>query len=522
MNFNLTKEQKEKLSDKDWRVNHFYKIVDKNKNKIFFKRNRAQEHYNQKKGSRNIILKSRQLGFTTDESVDMLDDCLFARNFDALLIAHTDKDAVKIFDKKVDFAWKNFPPELKDLYKVHTDRTNELKFDFQDNSFSSIAVSNSGRSGTYNRVHISEFAKLCKKFPSRAEEVITGTIPSVPLDGRIDIESTAEGEFGEFYDMFWEAWNRGEPTNPAEYKAHFYNWTWDDEELNKISEDHIRDFLDSKDFAHFKEHQAKHNLSDREITYYYFKWVSLNKDWNKLRQEYPTTPEEAFIGSGNKLFDQDKVALQKQFIKEGENVGDWIYYEDYTPGHVYGGGADVAEGVGQDSSTIVIFDFTPLKPKVVAEFCSNTIEADVFAYEVKNGGTRYGNCIMAVERNNHGHATIATLKGIYHNIYSEVKTDKLKDTKTEKLGWQTNLATKPKMLVELKTAINDELIEIPSKHIQQEMRSYDKEDMSIVRFDPEQTKHWDRLIATAIAWQMKSYVIHKKQNQFLNTDKTFE
>lgn len=56
-----------------------------------------------------------------------------------------------------------------------------------------MTVSNSGRSGTHNRVHVSEFAKLCAKYPAKADEIITGTIPSVPANGRMDIESTAEG-----------------------------------------------------------------------------------------------------------------------------------------------------------------------------------------------------------------------------------------------------------------------------------------------------------------------------------------
>jgi acyl-CoA thioester hydrolase len=41
----------------------------------------------------------------------------------------------------------------------------------------------------------------------------------------------------------------------------------------------------------------------------------------------------------------------------------------------------------------------------------------ILAYEIKNGGTRYGNCLVAPERNNHGNGTIAILKMIYHNIF---------------------------------------------------------------------------------------------------------
>lgn len=275
-----------RLLDKSWRIQHLYKIRNKNKELIKFKRNRAQEHFNQNKWYRNIILKSRQLGFTTDESIDSLDDTLFTKNNECLLIAHNLDAAKAIFDKKIDLAWKNLHPELQALYKVDANTAQALKFEFGDGTFSSIAVDTSGRSGTYNRVHVTEFADMCKKYPQRALDIIEGTIPAVPTKGRVDIESTSQGASGEFFDMFQEAWGR-EPVLPVQYKAHFYNWTWDDEELSKTN---IIAILPKE----FRDYQKLHKLTDLEISYYYSKWESLNKDWNSLHREYPTTPEEAF------------------------------------------------------------------------------------------------------------------------------------------------------------------------------------------------------------------------------------
>ena len=202
------------------------------------------------------------------------------------MIAHNLDDAKKIFGGKIELAWKNLPVELRSLYKVDTNTAQTLKFEFGDGTYSSIAVDTSGRSGTYNRVHITEFADLCKKFPNKVKDILEGTIPAVPTYGRVDIESTSQGASGEFYEMFMQAWERGEPTYPVEYKAHFYNWTWD-EEIESL--EIIADIPKI-----FREYQAYHKLSDQQITYYYLKWLSLNKDWNSLRKEYPTTPEEAF------------------------------------------------------------------------------------------------------------------------------------------------------------------------------------------------------------------------------------
>ncbi|MDQ3817846.1 MAG: hypothetical protein M3247_08725 [Thermoproteota archaeon] len=496
----------QRLKNKEWRISHLYKIKDKNQRLIQFSRNRAQEHYKQNQANRNLLLKSRQLGFTTDEAIDTTDDVLFTPNFDALLIAHKKEEALKIFDNKIDLAWKNFPDELKPLWEVDTERANTLKFGFGDGSYSSISVAISGRSGTYNRVHISEFAKLCAESPKAAKEIITGTIPSVPLDGRIDIEGTAEGEDNLFALMFWEAWTRQRAKKPTEFKAHFYNWTWDDEEIAKVTQAEAEAFKQSGDYLLFKDYQAKHGLTDIQITYYYYKWLSLNKDWKSLRQEYPTTPEEAFVSSGNKLFDPDK--LDKFELREGEKNGDWTYYAEYNSIHRYGMGCDVAEGVGQDSSTITIWDFDAKpKPEVVAEFKSNTIEPDVFAYEIRNGGIKYGMAIAGVERNNHGHATLAKLKEIYpiDKIFKEVKKDQVTDKYTEKLGWHSNAASKPQILFALNTVINEEAVNIPSKTIKYELRTYDKTDVNKTTFDEEATQHWDLVRATAIGWKMNEY-----------------
>ena len=503
----LTVEQKKNLASKEWRLSHFYKIKNKRGDLITFNCNRAQREFNENKHTRNIILKSRQLGYTTLEAIDTLDDVLFTRNFDSLFIAQDLDTAQDIFANKMELAWRNF--QLVSLYKVDNSSARKLRFDFGDGSVSSILVDSSGRSGTYRRVHITEFAKVCKERPDKAKEIIEGTIPAVPLDGRVDIESTADGEDGLFADMFWEAWNRGEPTKLTEFKAHFFNWTYDEEEMALIQ-------VDTNLPYEFQIYQKEHNLTDIQITYYHLKWLSLNKNWQSLKKEYPTTPEEAFSYSGHKLFDRNRLTQMRKDVcelvdwtdnqfdrntlytqKKGLRQGDWVYFEEARIGHNYGAGVDCAEGVGQDSSTIVIWDFTPIRPKVIARYRNNVIAPDLFAYEIKNGCEKYGMAIVAVERNNHGHAVISKLKEIYpeNNIYKDDK---------DKFGWLTNLVSKPKMMFDFNTAINDDLVEIPSGEIISEMFAYDKEELSERGFDDEKTKHYDLLVATAIGFQMKN------------------
>ena len=495
-----------RLNDKEWRIEHLYFIRDKNRNLIQFKKNKAQRHFNENKWNRNIILKSRQLGFTTFETIDTLDDVFFNRNFDGLLIGQDLETAKDIFSNKVDLAWQNF--KLKELYKINAESARQFKFDFGDGSFSSIIVDSSGRSGTFARVHITEFAKVCKNYPDKAKEIIEGTIPAVPLDGRIDIESTADGSEGKFYDIFWNAWEQGQPAIPTQYKAHFYNWQWDKNEINKLTEEQIISFLESKDFEIFEEIKQKHKLTSRELTYYYYKWLSLEKNWNSLKKEYPTTPYDAFASSGNKLFDENylsRLTIQEPLKKENE----WNYYEEPKLGKTYALGVDVGEGIGKDHSAIVIWNFASLKPKVAATYKNNHIAPDLLAYEIKNGAQKYQDAFCAIERNNHGHTTISKLREIYSDrlIYKDDK---------DKFGWHTNLVSKPKMFFDLNSAINNELIDIPSQGIISEMRRYDKEDLRVKNYSDEETEHYDLLTACCIGFQMKTEQAKRENKVFIH------
>jgi len=478
-----------RLKDKEWRINNLYKIKDKQKQLVTFRRNKSQQHFEDNKHTRNIILKSRQLGFTTYESIDSLDELLFNRNFDALFIAQGLEPAKDIFDNKIRLALDNI--KLKEMWSVDMDSARKLKVGFGDSTYSTISVDTSGRSGTYSRLHISEFGKLCQEYPDRAREVIEGSIPAVPTNGRVDIESTAEQAHGLFYEMFWSAWDRGEPLHPTQFKAHFYNWQWDDEiETTEV----ITDLPNA-----FRSYQVLHQLTDQEISYYYLKFIALGeheRNWSTMKKEYPTTPEEAFEGSGDKFFDHEKLGLQKTYppIREENN---WRIWKDYILGHRYGIGCDVAEGIGRDSSTIVVWDFSTIRPRIVAEYANDSIAADMFAYEIRNIAHKYESPLVAVERNNHGHSTLSKLREIYPDrcIYQY---------KDEKFGWETNLVTKPKMMLDLSTAVNENIIKVVSGRVISEMRRYDKEELREIKKRDDQTAHFDLLTAAAIGFQMKN------------------
>lgn len=491
-----------RLTDKQWRINHLYKIIDKNSSLVAFQPNVVQQKLDNEKHTRNIILKARQRGITTFEVIDGLDDVLFNRNFNFTLIAHRQEDAKKIF-KKVKLAWKHFP--LKHLYEITKETQEELEFSHG----SSITITVSARSATVNRLHISEFGYISRHYSERAEEIITGSIPAVVPRGRIDIESTADGETGRFYEMYTQA-EEEEPQAPQDFKAHFFSWT-DAPEYKLKGEFYLPDWA--------KEYQQKHGLTQEQINWYYQEWKT-QKD--KMKQEYPTTSEEAFEGSGRKLFPieiiKEKIRTE---VEEGEKVGNWIYYEPYREGHVYALGADVSEGIGGDHSTIVIIDIT--KSKVVARYKNDGISPDLFAYEIKNGAEKYGNCLVGVERNNHGHATLSKLKEIYSasKIYREWQEDKITKKQTERLGWNMNLATKPRVFNELKTTIEEDLLTIPDRALLNEMKVYDQENLNTLKTDEEASNHFDILTACVIGWEMRKHAHFKKNTLNKNKQQSY-
>lgn len=516
----LDSDELDKFLDKSWRMNNLYTIVDRDGQIGTFTPNRAQSHFNENKAKRNIILKSRQIGFTTYEALDELDDVLFNSNFKAIMLSYDIPSQLDIFDDKIKFAWERLPDSVKKYYKVDTERANELRVEVSKGEYSSVKVRTKGRSGTFQRTHVSEFGKICRQDPKKAKEILSGTLQASAMGARVDFESTAEGEFGAFYDMFWEAWERGEPTNDVEYKAHFYNWQWDDHELAKIKA--VDPNIPEDFYIYQRKHNemARHNdmlepITDIQLTYWYYNWLTLNRDWEMLFQEYPTTPDEAFISSGGKIFDANK--LKEMKLENGTRVNDWIYYEDYIPGHTYAVFGDPSEGIGKDGAAAVVIDFSHKignvrVPKIVAEFLSDKTPPDIFAHELKNAGILYGACLVGWERNNHGHAVTVAIKGIYNNLYTEVRQDKSSgDIISEKLGWNTTIVTKPVMIYDLNTAINNDDILIPSKRIVRECRTYNKDDLSRIKYDENHESHWDLLMACAGCLQMAAHAFPTQQ-----------
>jgi len=274
---------KEDLASESWRLNNLYYVKDQNGKKVKFRLNWAQKTLYSAMWYLNIVLKARQLGMTTFIQIFMLDRCLFNSNVNAGVIAHNRDDAQKFFKDKIKFAYDNLPEALKNKVSASNDSANELAF----SNGSSIRVGTSMRSGTYQYLHISEFGKVCAKFPDKAEEVVTGALNTVHAGQFVFIESTAEGDYGRFYDLCQESMIQKDLTK-LDYKFFFFPWY---EHPSYLLNEEVS--IPANDEAYFTglEQDLDITLSDSQKAWYVKKKQTQK---NKMKQEYPSTPSEAF------------------------------------------------------------------------------------------------------------------------------------------------------------------------------------------------------------------------------------
>lgn len=293
----------QQLADPIWRITsgELYKIIIKDENDpdaeglvLPFKPNRSQRKFIKRMWHRNIILKARQLGFTTLIAILWLDFALFNSNVRCGIIAQDDETAKSIFKDKVLFAYENLPDVLRACFPLKTCNAHEMEF---AHNGSTIRVATSVRGRTIHRLHVSEFGKICAKYPHKAAEVVSGSIPAVPQTGILVIESTAEGQDGSFYRLTQAAIKLQQlmrKLSPKDYRFHFFAW-WEDPDYRLDPRDVIVTEEDNKYFDTI-EGEMGIELDAAQRAWY----VATRNDFEnaglgeKMFQEYPSTPKEAF------------------------------------------------------------------------------------------------------------------------------------------------------------------------------------------------------------------------------------
>lgn len=291
----------ERLSDPWWRVTSgaLYKIMVKGSSDdesfvMPFIPNSAQLDLLNSLHDRNLIIKARQRGFTTLVAILWLDHALFVADQRCGIVAHDRDSAEVIFRDKVKFAYERLPSALRQAMPLQRDSASELLFAHNN---SSVRVATSMRSGTIHRLHISELGKIAAKYPDKAKEVMTGSIPAVPTTGGLlIIESTTEGAEGVLYELTTrarEVQDLGRSLTPRDYKLHFVPW-WSAQEYRL---DPAGVAIGERDREYFREVESKIGLllDDEQRAWYV---ATRDADYPNqpelMWQEYPSTIDEAF------------------------------------------------------------------------------------------------------------------------------------------------------------------------------------------------------------------------------------
>lgn len=288
----------------------FYMVQDEHGCAVPFRLRPLQERFLQEQHGLDLLLKARQLGFTTVIQLDYLDDCLFTPNLSAGVIAHNREDAEAFFNNKIRFAYDNLPPEFREIVPATQDSTRSMKF----GNGSSIRVGTSLRSGTFQRLHISEYGKLCAKFPDKAREVKSGALNTVHIGQKIRIESTAEGHAGHFFELCKAAQDKqksGAELTALDFKFHFYPWYLD--EKYRL-DGYVGETTADREYFENLEAQGV-ELTQQQRAWYVKKAEQQDED---MKREFPSTPDEAFEASVEGAYfsrQMTKARLQKRIAR---------------------------------------------------------------------------------------------------------------------------------------------------------------------------------------------------------------
>lgn len=314
-----------KLSSKLWRLNNLYKIRDKHGKLITLKLNKSQEIILTKfRHNKKIILKSRQQGVSTLKLAYNLDSCIFHQGYSAGIQSYGNDESKKL-QRKAELMWNEFDKDLKKLLNISLTMNNSTGMGFSNGSILKIG---NFRGDTLQSLHVSELAKIAKKYPEKANELATGAFQAIATGSKITIESTAEGKFGLFYDMWQKAVNvqKIRPNlTPLDFEPIFIPWTIDDDCNLEMDVDFSPEILE-----YFEKLKARNiELTRTQRNWYQAKYNEIG--W-LIKQEYPTTAEEAFEKSLEgtyyeheyktlKIIPEDKIYVGNNIVHTAVDIG---------------------------------------------------------------------------------------------------------------------------------------------------------------------------------------------------------
>lgn len=445
---------------------------------------------------RFVILKGRQQGFSTYVAGRIYWRLSQASAKKGLVVAHKADSTQTLFTMYQRFHGQ-CPPMLKPSTKFSSRK--ELVFDRLDTG---IAVATAGgdgiaRSETLTHAHLSELGFWPPAASAENLNALLQAIPNKP-DTEVFIESTANG-FNEFHKL-WDGAVKGENG----FQAFFAAW-YETPEYRETAPADFERTLEEEDLA------ATHGLDNDQLLWRRRKIAANGRAL--FQQEYPSTPEEAFIASGRPVFNPEQInellqtspePLYRMAVEETEAgmlvakhpVGQLRVYHELDQGETYCIGADVGMGVRDgDWSVAHVLD----SQKRVVAVWRGQVHPDYFAQVLSTLGLYYNSALVAPESNNHGILTCVRLyKDLsYPNVFLNLEEGQTEDKDTVNVGFRTTTKTRPLIIDRLRGALREKDLDVNDKDTLREMMTFVVNEAG--KMTAEQGCHDDCVMSLAIA-----------------------
>lgn len=527
----------------------YIRIVNKQGDQVPFRYNSIQRKIDDKiadlelqgKPARIIVLKARQEGVSTYTQAKILCRACKEHNRNALVIAHRDDSTNAIFDK-AKYMYEHLPEDVQPLQKASNAK--ELIFDrpthYQGkgeglNNRIRVQTAGSGgigRSDTFYYVHLSEFAFWEGKEDKSPSKQLTGLLQAVPdRPGTfVIIESTANG-YNDFKDQ-WDAAVKGE----NDFVPMFFPWHAYEEYRMEVGDAERKEIMLTLS-EYEKGLVDTYGLCAEQIQWY--RWTLKNKcsgDMNMMKQENPSSPEEAFIMTGSPIFNNEKVNtrlefLRKKYEEEPPKRGHFYFkwnnpeimdipkpetirwvndkngciriYEDVKPKYPYAIGGDT-KGSGQDFFALTCKNNNTGKRAATLHGQMKSKEYTAQAYCM---GYYYNTALIGIEINFNTYPIELLTDWHYPRQYIRQRLNTLDEKIQNEFGWKTDGNTRPLIIEREITAIEEHIEQFTDLGFLQECLTFvDKSG----RPDAMDGKHDDILFSDMIAEAIGDQQTHQQ------------
>jgi hypothetical protein len=467
-------------------------------------------------------LKGRQQGFTTLVTAYQLACSILNRNFQGYTLADKSDNSEAIFQNKAKFPYGQLPDALKPTEKFNNRK--QLLFEKINSSWAvDTATKDVGRSRTVNFFHGSECA-----FWKDGISPIQAALGEAMTKNCIKIyESTANG-----YNDYQRMWSSGAHINC------FYEW-WKTKEYtiefrsNEQREEfnHEIDVKQGWIWDRLRWLRDEKNLSLEQIRWYWNKYDKyLDKDL--IKQEYPCTPNEAFLLSGKNVFDTSIILNRLENIPKPIKVGYFRYdydglritniqWANDRNGYIkiyslpnqpaftqYCIGGDTS-GEGSDFFTAHVLD---AKTGVQVATLKHQFDSDQYAKQMYCLGKYYGtasgcgsDALIGIEANFDSYPIMELQRLGYMRQYIREAQDTYTGKTEQRFGFKTTSLTRPTIIARLIEIVREHCDTINDKDTLEELLTIVRNERG--RIEAPEGGHDDQMMGLAIAHHIREQVV---------------